>query len=105
MQGQQAYGHTHQGINLSISGNILETREYNGDQHCSVSAVALPGPPHYRALLPGILPGTRCYTDASIAPAMQPQISASIAPDMQPQISRPTISWELRRLSTSKRNG
>jgi hypothetical protein len=53
MQGQQAYGHTHQGMNLSISGNILETREYNRDQHCSVSAVALPGPPHYRALLPG----------------------------------------------------
>jgi hypothetical protein len=28
----------------------------------------LPGPPHYKALLPAILSGTRCYTDASIAP-------------------------------------
>jgi len=31
-------------------------------------AWGLPGPPLFKCLLPALLPGTRCYTDAAIAP-------------------------------------
>lgn len=64
-------------MNSSFPGNIQERRNRGEDQQHSVLMLSLPGPPHYKALMPAILPGTRCYTDASIAPDNLLQVSSS----------------------------
>jgi hypothetical protein len=58
----QNLGHTQQCANFSFAGNAEDRITQNENQMLS-----LPGPPHYKALLPAILPGIRCYIDASIA--------------------------------------
>lgn len=66
-----------QGMNSSFPGNIQERTNRDEDQQHSVLMLNLPGPPHYKALMPATLPGTRCYTDASIAPDNFLQVSSS----------------------------
>lgn len=68
----QSLNHTQQDTILSFAGNAEDGRAQNGNQ-----MMCLPGPPHYKALLPAILPGTRCYADASTAPDITLQVSRS----------------------------
>lgn len=71
----QNHAPTQQGTNLLFSGNSGGRSNHPGDLHCSTSTLSLPGPPHYKALLPAILPGTRCYIHAAIAPNTPLQVS------------------------------
>lgn len=68
----QSLNHTQQDTILSFAGNAEDGRAQNGNQ-----MMCLPGPPHYKALLPAILPGTRCYADSSTAPDITLQVSRS----------------------------
>ena len=43
-------------------------------RHQPMLMQTLPSPPWYRVQLPALLPGTRCYTDASTSPDMQQQV-------------------------------
>lgn len=69
-------GHTIsiQGISSSVPGE-KEERTPNADLHCPTTLMNLPGPPHYKVLLLALLPGARCYTDASTTPDDSLQVS------------------------------
>jgi hypothetical protein len=55
------YGSSNQGTNFLLAGNAEDR--------------SLPGPPHYKVVMPAILPGTRCYADAALAPDNPLQVS------------------------------
>lgn len=58
-------------MSLWIAGMIEQDEQENQ----VFKVFALPTPPLYRVLLPVLLPGTRCYTDASTAPDSSMQVT------------------------------
>ena len=58
-------------MSLWIAGMI----EQDDQENQVFKVFALPTPPLYRVLLPVLLPGTRCYTDASTAPDSPMQVT------------------------------
>lgn len=56
---------------------IADFGEERRNQHHYALMLGLPSPPNFKILLPAALPGTRCYTDASISPDNSLQVPRS----------------------------
>ena len=63
---------TYQGMGLLATGSGAD--DVHESRHLPMLMQTLPSPPWYRVQLPALLPGTRCYTDASTSPDMQQQV-------------------------------
>ena len=57
---------------IDISRYVSLSCRFRGIQTLHIQT--LPSPPWYRVQLPALLPGTRCYTDASTSPDMHQQV-------------------------------
>jgi hypothetical protein len=64
-----------QGLDFSFAGDTTNMRIPNADHIYSNQLMRLPGPPNYKVSLPALLPGTRCYCDASTSPDNHLQVS------------------------------
>lgn len=78
------------GNNLPIAGAPNGANSHNSAEEPTRQNLALPGPPLYRALLPAMLPGTRCYTDASTGPDQPNPIRSPGVQDSGPSSLTPS---------------
>jgi hypothetical protein len=67
-QRQQSLRPLGQSNNLSNAGAVLPRITNVPAEQCQLSTTRQPSAPHFIVTLPALLPGTRCYKDASIMP-------------------------------------
>lgn len=57
-----------QSNNFPFAGPRTVREDNAATDHCQLQTLGLPGPPLFIMTQPTLLPGTRCYTDASTTP-------------------------------------